>query len=387
MKIGFYLTHMDRSDGIRRYNRDLIYGISRLPFDKKIYLWTTWGERKTLQKSFGQTPHVQYAGQFPRPSLLGGASRRVIAKWNGLLLKKNVDRWGIDVIHFPDPNHIPTPHKGMEKLVCTIHDLLPADPMSPDFSARTKRIFQYNLNNIMTYSRLVFVPSRFVKQELLQRFPRHEKQVQVTHEGASGKFRPNSIDWNLLKTYGLKEGAPFFLYIGYFVSRRNLLKLLEAFSMLPKKLRNSFRLVFLGGGWLTSNIYQKAQELKIFEQFIHIKGVLDEHLVHLYNAAFALTYVSLSEGFGLPLLEAMQCGCPVITSNCSCMPEIAGDAALLVDPYNVESIRDGMLQLIEKPDLRRSLIQKGFERAKEFSWEKMAKETYEGYKAVIAGKV
>jgi glycosyltransferase involved in cell wall biosynthesis len=94
-------------------------------------------------------------------------------------------------------------------------------------------------------------------------------------------------------------------------------------------------------------------------------------------------FVSLAEGFGIPLLEAMRCGCPVITSTETSLPEIAGDAALLVNPHDTEAIRDAMRRLIEEPELRETLRQKGFERAKQFSWKKMAEETLNGYKRAM----
>ncbi len=137
-----------------------------------------------------------------------------------------------------------------------------------------------------------------------------------------------------------------------------------------------FKLVLVGQkGWKSEGIYNLPKQLGIEDNVKFLGRVPDNDLVGLYNGATALTYPSLFEGFGLPILEAFACGCPVITSDVSSMPEIAGDGAILVDPYNIVAISKAMRELAGNDILRSSLIKKGIVRAGEFSWQKCARET------------
>jgi alpha-1,3-rhamnosyl/mannosyltransferase len=158
--------------------------------------------------------------------------------------------------------------------------------------------------------------------------------------------------------------------------RKNLRRLLAAYSGLPAGLRERHPLVMAGGkGWLLDE-----ENLAGLDAAMRLGHVATDDLVALYSAATVFAYPSLAEGFGLPVVEAMACGAPVLTSNVSSLPEVAGDAARLVDPQDADAIRDTLRNLLEDPEARSDLRRRGFERAATFSWERTARETLELYR-------
>ena len=171
-----------------------------------------------------------------------------------------------------------------------------------------------------------------------------------------------------------KFSNDYLLYVGTLQPRKNLVRAIEAFGLLKRD--STLKFVIAGKkGWLYDEIFEKVKELNLENEVIFTGYVPDEDLPELYKNAKAFIFVSLYEGFGLPVLEAMSYGIPVLTSNTSSLPEVAGDAALLVDPENTEEIAKGMERLLTDEKLRQQLISKGKEQIKKFSWEKAAKET------------
>jgi glycosyltransferase involved in cell wall biosynthesis len=163
--------------------------------------------------------------------------------------------------------------------------------------------------------------------------------------------------------------------VGTVEPRKNLLRLIDAYNQLKPNLK----LVIVGAsGWHNKAIYQKKSPNIIFTGYVP-----NEDLPIFYNNAKLFIYPSLYEGFGIPILEAMNCRCPVITSNISSMPEVVGDAALLVDPYRVGEIKSAMAKVLEDDNLRKRMIAAGVVQASKFSWEKTAAETVALYKKVL----
>jgi glycosyltransferase involved in cell wall biosynthesis len=164
--------------------------------------------------------------------------------------------------------------------------------------------------------------------------------------------------------------------------RKNLKNLLLAYSILPKSLTDEVKLVIAGfRGWKNEEIMSLLMKLK--KNVFYFGYVSDEELAILYNSAVVFVYPSFYEGFGLPNIEAMACGCPVITSDIPVMREICGDAACYVNPYEIESIKDGIIKVLEDKDFRNELVQKGFQRIKNFSWEKSASEHLKIFKSLV----
>jgi glycosyltransferase involved in cell wall biosynthesis len=183
------------------------------------------------------------------------------------------------------------------------------------------------------------------------------------------------------KRYGLPEH--FILFLGALEPRKNLPRLLEAYAALPAGLRREVHLVVAGvRGWLNDSIHARVAELGL-EASVRFAGYIDGHdLAAVYSLATMFAYPSLYEGFGLPVLEAMACGTPVLTSDVSSLPEVAGDAAVLVSPADVGSIAAGLRRLLDSSSLRDELSTRGIGRASRFSWQRCARQTLDVYRAL-----
>ena len=182
----------------------------------------------------------------------------------------------------------------------------------------------------------------------------------------------------MAKRWGLDK--PYLLSVGTVEPRKNLKHLIRVYRCLPEELRNHHPLVIAGGkGWLSSDLYQWILEMGA-QSSIRFLGYLPaSDLPWLYCGATCLVYPSLYEGFGLPALEAMASGIPVITSNTSSLPEVVGEAALLVDPQSEQELLSAITKVVSDPTLRQTMSDKGLDQAKKFSWEQIARDTLKGY--------
>lgn len=232
----------------------------------------------------------------------------------------------------------------------------------------------------------VITISQNSKNDILRIYKIPQEKVKVTYVGLDPIFKREGADKNfafLKNKYGIID--KYFLYVGQFHKRKNLMGLLKAFLDLKTERRIDHQLVLVGGDG------DGSSEVKEFLNKMDLKDVLvtgcipDQEVSQLYNSAECLIYPSFYEGFGMPVIEAMACGCPVVTSRTSSLPEVAGDAAILVDPYRVEDIVRGILDVINKPELRQQMIRKGFKQAQKFSWEKTARETVMVFENVFRG--
>lgn len=311
---------------------------------------------------------------------------------------------------FISSHTLPVLKKPGLKTVLTVHDL------GAEYLPSAHQLKQVIYLNLMTHYQLksatkLIAVSEATKKDIVNRVGIAEKKIEVIYEGVDKKvFKPMSKDAvnNIVKTFDL-EREKYFLFVGTIQPRKNLERLITAFSKFlsrrdsaneqesrdknyvlrvkknlkreslntnPLILIPKFKLVLVGQkGWKSEEIYKLPKELGIEDKVIFTGRIPDQDLVGLYNGALALTYPSLFEGFGLPIIEAFACGCPVITSDLSSMPEIGGDAVLLVDPYGVGSISNAMHQLSSDDRLRSTLIKKGRVRAGQFDWERCARET------------
>ncbi|MGI9145087.1 MAG: glycosyltransferase family 4 protein [Chloroflexota bacterium] len=229
----------------------------------------------------------------------------------------------------------------------------------------------------------VITISEIAKQDLLRFLRLRSSQIHVVHLAADPAFRPVAPQEsaNILARYELKQ--PFVLYLGALEPRKNVPTLVRAFARLRSEFPN-LQLV-LGGGqrWSFGQIPQVIEQLGLTDS-VRVTGyVPDADLPGLYSAASVFCFISLSEGFGLPILEAMACGAVVVCSNRSSMPEVAGQAALLVDPTDVEGVASGLRRVLRDPDLANALRQRGLARAARFSWELTAERTVDVYRAVL----
>lgn len=224
-----------------------------------------------------------------------------------------------------------------------------------------------------------------VKRELIEHLGLSENKITVTPLGVDEHFKPFLPDqvYPIVRKYGLKPDS-YILYVGTLEPRKNILNLLKAYSRLPLSLREAYPLVLAGGtGWLMEKLDQEIHQLNIQRTVIKTGYVPKEDLPSLYSGATVFVYPSLYEGFGLPPLEAMACGTPVITSSVSSLPEVVGNAGVLVHPEDFEKLAEEMEDLVTNPPRRQLLSAMGLERSKHFTWEKCAAKTLEVYDRVV----
>jgi len=234
--------------------------------------------------------------------------------------------------------------------------------------------------NAVKYADKIIAISENTKMDLIKYYSCPPDKIKVIYLGADEIFKPHKKKeiGPILSKYNINK--KYILNVGSIEPRKNLIGLIKAYASLPISLKDSYELIIIGNsGWLNLDIFEMVNILQLNNKIRFIRNVPDEDLPYLYNGASLFIYPSFYEGFGLPVLEAMQCGCPVITSNNSSLPEVAGDAALLIDPNNVSDIAKKMELLLNNDDLRNELAIKGLERAKGFSWDKCAKETLKNY--------
>jgi len=269
-----------------------------------------------------------------------------------------------------------------QRNVITIHDM--AHEYYPETTS--KRISKYlkKLRQEAGKADLIITVSESTKRDILKFFDVAEEKIRVIHNGVDTVFQPIK-DQHLLDTarekYNLNER--FVLYLGAIQPRKNISTLIRAYNILCKGHNFKYKLVIAGGvGWKNKNICPLIEELGLRDKII-LTGYIPEHdLPTIYNLSDAFVFPSLYEGFGIPVLEAMACGIPVVTSNVSSLPEVSGGAAVLINPHSIKDLADGIKRILFDEELRKRNIAKGIKRAKFFTWERCAKETLKAFSQV-----
>lgn len=269
-------------------------------------------------------------------------------------------------------------------LIVTIFDLIPL--LFRDFHTRFgRREGQLQARRAAERAERIITISNSSKKDIIRLLHIPAEKIVVIPLAAGGLYR-RIHDFESIKIFKEKYNLrrEYILYVGTLEPRKNIINLLRAYSSLIKEHPDlEEQLVVVGKkGWLYTGIFKEVEELKLGDRVVFTGYVPDEDIVLFYNCARLFIYPSLYEGFGLPVLEAMACGTPVITSNRSSLPEVAGDAARLVDPENVEEIAQAMKEILSDDCLRSQMSKEGIGRARLFSWEKAAQETLKVYEEV-----
>jgi len=286
----------------------------------------------------------------------------------------------VDVLHEPD--FVLPPTLPGTRTILTVHDLsFIRDPESA--FPRLRRYLNRVVPRSVARATHVLADSQATKNDLTELFGTPPDKITVLYGGVDARFAPVQEPERLAAVrtkYGIGT-KPFILSIGTIQPRKNYRRLIQAFSILhihPPTVNfqsptTNLQLVIAGGkGWLYDDIFAEVRRLGLENRVLFTGFVNDDDLPALYSAAEMLAFPSLYEGFGLPVLEAMACGTPVITSTVSSLPELAGDAALLVDPTDVGAIAAAMCRLLEDAELRRRLAAQGLDQARKFTWKKAA---------------
>jgi glycosyltransferase involved in cell wall biosynthesis len=215
--------------------------------------------------------------------------------------------------------------------------------------------------------------SNFSKMDIVNTYGVDPDKIDVVYNGLNTFLRPLSLLEAASVRKELTGGAAYFVFIGTLHPRKNLVRLLEAFELFKKETNSSVKLVIVGKNMFKVDEIFRYQKAMIYgDEVIFTGRMADEKLNAVLGAAIALTFVPVFEGFGIPIIEAMQCDIPVICSNVTSMPEVADDAALLVNPFDTVEIKNAMVSIYSDENLRKHLIDKGRKRKKFFSWEKTA---------------
>lgn len=284
---------------------------------------------------------------------------------------------GLDLFHSPyyiKPYFLPCPS------VVTIYDLIPR-LYSQSISLWARAIFEMAIRLATVTSRLVISVSQSAKEDLVRLLGVPPSKVWVTPLGVDTRFNPlnEKAIFNLRQKYDLPEG--YILYLGINKPHKNLVRLVEAFA----KVKTGRKLVLAGK---EDPRYREAHEvvmrLSLQDRVVFLGQVPENDLPALYSGAALFVFPSLYEGFGLPLLEAMACGAPVVCSSTSSLPEIAGQAAVMVDPLDLSQLARALERVLGDSDLRASMREEGLKQAARFPWERTAKETLAAYRQVLS---
>jgi glycosyltransferase involved in cell wall biosynthesis len=286
-------------------------------------------------------------------------------------------RLGLDVLHSPD--FIP-PHRPSCRSVITVHDL--AFLLYPHFLTKESARYYGRIDEAVRWTDHIIAVSESTKRDTIQHLGVPETKITVVHEAANPLFRPTQRQQSkeeVRNRHGID--GPYILFVSTIEPRKNVPTLLRAAWQLMQCYKEDIRVILAGGkGWLFEDAFAVVDELKL-NSHVHFLGrVSSEDLLHLYNAAEMLAHPAFYEGFGLPPLEAMACGLPVIVSNVASLPEVVGDAGMLIDPHDVDELTVAMWRVLNDSELRQELQERGLRQAERFSWERAARETLDIYR-------
>jgi glycosyltransferase involved in cell wall biosynthesis len=369
LRVGIDLTGVWRpSTGIFVYAINLARELLRID-DQNSY---------TLFFSGNIHPEFKGLGARFRPVVIP-VREEVIAKQALLAALSNAHK--LDLVHFPS---FPPAVACLRRFIWTLHDATPW--LHPDTMDLKGRLYFGSLGRwAARLSTAIITVSNHAKRDIIGCMPHLESKVRVIYSGIEREFK-KLHDLDFLNSVRARYHLPehFVLTVGTLEPRKNLPFLIDAYQRFCATSTNRLGLVIAGRtGWNTEAIQKRLSDAG--GEIVLAGFVPQSDLVALYNLADVFVLPSLYEGFGLPPLEAMACGCPVIVSNRGSLPEIVRDAALLLDPENIDSLVGALQSVIHTPSLRTSLVEKGLARVSEFSWTTAARKTLEVYKEVAGG--
>jgi glycosyltransferase involved in cell wall biosynthesis len=357
--------------GISRYTGHLLQAMAELDKDDEFIVF---------QHRKHKLPLIQ-APNFRRATLFSPVHHRL----EQYSLALELYRFPLDLLHSTD--FIPPLH-GPHKSVITVHDL--AFLHYPHFLTTESAAYYGQIDKAVVRANHIIVPSEHTKHDLIGQMGVPSDKVSVIYEAANPSFVPLPVGparQEITTKYGI---PPTYLFaVGTIEPRKNVTGLLQAFACLRDKYgpAQGVGLVIAGSkGWLYEETLETVRTLKLTDSTFFLGRVPDDDLHKLYVGARCHVHPAYYEGFGLPPLEAMACGTPTIVSNVSSLPEVVGDAAVLVNPRDTEEIAVAMHRLLTDDDLHAELSEKGLQRARTFRWEKAALRTLEVYRQVVAAR-
>lgn len=370
MRIAVDASTISTQGGPRTYVLGLLDALLRLDRDNEYLVY------------YNDPCHL---GRFPaaRELVLPGKSP-VTRLWREhVLLPRSCRQERVDLLHCPKsaiPFNAPCP------TVVTLHDLIPLrHPETEKFAARI--YWRLQIPNAARRSSFIITDSEHARQEIITDFqvdPERIKAIMLGFDPRMLEQRDQSAAAAVRGKYGLPDG--YILYVGTIQPRKNIDTLIEAYYRLKQARRVMPKLVIVGRkGWLYDKLFARIDSLGLADDVLFTGFVPDEELPFIYDGARLFAYLSFFEGFGLPPLEAMACGIPVVTSDTTSLPEVVGDAGITAPPADVDRVVTAIASLLDNDAYAALLGQRGRERARLFSWEAAARETLEIYR-LVAGK-
>lgn len=366
MKIGIDISQIVYGTGVSYYTQNLTEALLKIDKKNEYIFFGSALRAKSFLEDYLRKLKGDFQGKiYSFPPLF------LERLWNQLhLVNIEIFTGGLDLFHTSDWLEPPS----LCPKVTTIHDLSVfkyPEAFTPKGGHNIVVNMRKKLEWVKKESARIIAVSKSTKKDIIEILGIPEEKVRVIYEAAPAEFKkatPGLIK-QVIKKFKIKKD--FLLAVGTLEPRKNLKRVVQAY----RSFKNSkdWQLVLVGRiGW--------GESLKAGPGIILTGCVPHQELVALYSSAGCLVYPSLYEGFGQPILEAMNRGCPVVTSNVSSMPEVAGEAAVLVDPLSVKNISEGIKQALENRD---ELVKKGYQQVKKFSWEKCARETLKVYEEVV----
>jgi glycosyltransferase involved in cell wall biosynthesis len=374
MKIGLIIYGMDRpGTGVARYTRELVRALSALKHPPEL----------TLLLAGGAGP-LQEAG-LPMAKLPGCRLLPGLMTLGNILIPWQTRRLGLDAVH--DPTGA-TPFlfgAGRAKAIVTIHDVIPLACPGTSTLLDTL-IYRHWLPHALQKADAVITDSNCSKADIQRYYPIPSSDISVIPCGISSLFHPlpaDEVQAFLQRRFDLSR--PYILFVGALAVRKNISRLLDAFASLHREYPR-IALVLAGPrSGVRFDLEAHARHLGVFDHVVITGPCSDEELCVLYNGAELLCFPSLYEGFGLPPLEAMACGTPVVCSRAGSLPEVVGDAVVFCDPYQPNTIATAMRTILEDPFRRNFLRERGKARSHSFTWQQAARATCVVYEKAVSG--
>lgn len=375
MRIGFDIRpFLKEETGVGVYFRNLLFSLAKIDKSNEYFLFSSSLKDRFNPKKLPPLEKKHFR-EFPYPVKIVNFFWQRLG-WPPLdFFFKN----RLDLTHSPIP--LPLPTRG--KKIVTVYDIFFLD-FAELADNQARRSFTQRMRKAMQEADGVVTISRFTAQQLEERFGIEGNQIKIVYPGIDRSYWENVEQKELEQTkanYGLP--SEFLLFVGASEQRKNLLNLLEALKIVHARNRKISLFLIGPKGRDHKNVKTKIQELEL-DRWVKMIGYLDDkELKSFYWLASVLVYPSLWEGFGIPLLEAMACGVPVVTSQASALPETGGEAAVYSDPKNPEDIAEKIIQVLEDNSLREKLTAAGKKRIQSFGWEDAASDVLRFYEFIM----
>ena len=371
-----YTSAVHQTAGIGRYTFEMVKALADLTGSDDGWAYRLFVANAIQADLLQKLPGKNFSWQ---PTRL---SERWLARfWFRLRLPLPIELWtgGLDLFHAPD--FFLPPVKAKTRTIVTVHDLSFVREPDSVMPGMARQLNTWVPRSVARADHVVAV-SEATRQDLIELYQTPPEKISTLHHGVTENFKPVTEAAELQavrQKYGLSSD-PFILSLSTIQPRKNYQRLIQAFAELAPSLS-----LAIGGskGWRYDAVFEEVAKQGLTDRVHFLGFVAEADLPALYSAASLFVYPSLYEGFGLPILEAMACGAPVVASNQSSLPEVVGSAGLLVNPYDVAALTETMAKVLAEPTLQQQLSTAGQAQIKKFSWAGMAKQLLDLYRKVL----